>query len=202
MKLMGMNGKISKDIQKVISKNVDIRSLAKKEWEKFKNPIPILYKPDTTWLLARPLKFNFAPTSSINKSTLQLNFSLESTFETYVGKKPNPRHIGNLPPLGNSINTDNTINLSLLTSIGLESVQEVLNDSIVGEYELENERKVKVKQIKLLGINDNLVLKVNFRSKNVNGWMYFIGDMKLNTEKQEIYVDNFRFSSTTNQNST
>lgn len=196
MKLWGEDGKISEDVKKAIVKSIDVRSEVEKEYQKLSPPILLSKELDSTWISFKPIKFNFSPPVS-NDTILNLNFALNSNILVQSGTKPDDLDLTTLPNIESEQNYDNTLNLLLKYNLSLDAIEKQLNENLLGEYQINDKRKVKIKEIKVLGINQNLALKINFKSKCTYGWLYAFGKMEID-DNQTIFVKDLKFSTATN----
>jgi hypothetical protein len=195
-KLWGEDGKISEDVKKAIVKSIDIRSEVEKEYQKLSPPILLSEDIDSTWLSFKPIKFNFSPPVS-NDNILNLNFALNSNILVHTGKKPEDLDLSILPDIDSEQNYDNSLNLLLKYNLSLNTLEKELNKELLGEYPINDKRNVKVKEIKVLGINQNLALKIKFKSKCTYGWLYVVGKLAID-DNQTVFVKDLKFSTATN----
>lgn len=196
LKLWGEDGKISKDVKKAIVKSINIKSEIEKEYQKLSPPILLSKDLDSTWLSFKPVKFNFSPPIS-KDSILKLNFAFNSNILVQTGTKPENLDLSKLPDIESEEDYDNKLNLLLKYNLSLQTIEKQLNETLLGEYPINKKRKVKIKEIKVLGLNQNLALKIKFKSKCTYGWLYAIGKMKID-DNQTIFVEDLKFSTATN----
>jgi hypothetical protein len=167
--------------------------------DQMREPMLLSDDPSPTWLMVQPTRFSYAPPESIGFNRLVFNIGMNSTFQTFIGDKPQTRMASELPRLEQSYMRGNTFDLALPIAVSMNEAEKMANANIAGQtYEMSKKRTMTVNKVNLYGKADKMVIKLNFKSKKIKGDLYLLGRPTYDATTKTLEFKDIDVSTSTN----
>jgi hypothetical protein len=187
--------RINKLIDEKVSGAYNLHNEMTKYWETIKKPIAFTDKPAKIWGIFEPTAFNFSPPQSVDSKNIQLNLSLRTFIEPYVGENPPQPQTGSLPPLRNKASVDDNFEMNFPVAVEMAELKKIADQQIVGKtFDIpKSSRKVTINSVDVYGSGNQVVIKCNIKSKRTVGDIYLMATPKYDRDTRTVYAENLDF---------
>ena len=96
--------------------DLDLRERMETLWERFRSPVRLRDDPPV-WLRVHPVAFGLSPPIG-SDAHMEFNIGMEAFIESFVGERPDPVALGEIPPLTEL--SDNPAHFRIAVPIGVE----------------------------------------------------------------------------------
>lgn len=200
--IQGRIDKLTQQIDKELSKSVDLRKLVSTQLQQLTKPFSV-DATTNTWLTIKPKNVFYTPLQS-QDSVAQLKLGLYSLIEIVSGKKPATDSVIVLPTLYQTNKLDEKVNLVLSTEVKFEQINTLITQQLNGKsLKLEDKQyNINVLDAKVFGNADKFLIGVKIdgkvtsglMGKRVKGIVYFEGIPVYDATKQAITITNFNLN--------
>jgi len=188
--LKANKNKINTEIDKAISKNLDVKHYAQQAWDMMQSPMQVSEQYNV-WLKITPQELSTLPLSGKN-GKIHHNIGIKALTECYVGKEPPTDSSSTLPNLKIVNKLDEGFSINLMSDIPFTTVDSLAKQFLVGKTFTSGKRAITINDMKLYANNDNMVVEATV-SGSIKGKLYFMGKPYYDAEKSAIAIRNLDF---------
>jgi len=181
---------INKSIDAAIAKNLNIKSMMEKTWEKAQIPMQMNKEYDA-WLKVVPKSVISTPVVE-NANHINFNLGLNAIVETTVGKQPEPNKNIILPNYQPVSTFKPNFNLQLNVDVSYDKLTEIASQKIIGQEFKDGSKHITIDKINFFGHDGSLVVETHV-SGTANGTIYCVGKLDFDNQTQTLHIYDFDF---------
>lgn len=183
-------GEISKEIDRNINRQADLRSHVNDLWLVAQQPYQI-DEESNSWLSINPMAIYLSPIESRNQAIF-INLGLECIIDARYGSKPLPKSTNPLPELKFTQRKSDAFTVNITSSLTFYDAGILAGMSVKGMEMAYKQRKIVVRDLEIFGKGELAYVRVAFDG-SAKGNIYLYGKPRYDSEKNIFYFENLDY---------
>jgi len=179
-------GEISKEIDKNINRQADLRSHVNDLWAIAQQPY-LIDDENNSWMSIQPSAIYLSPIESKNQA-IYINLGLECVIDARYGSKPLPRASTPLPDLKFTQRKSDAFTVNVTSSLTFYDAGVMAGMSVKGMEMAYKQKKIVVRDLEIFGKGELAYVRVAFDG-SAKGNIYLYGKPRYDSEKNVFYFD-------------
>lgn len=188
--LAAAKDKVTKEIDKAVKENVDLKDYVTEAWEMLFKPIKVSDEYDA-WLKMTPTEIITTQVTG-NNNKVNVGVGIKSINEVYVGTQPAASNPTKMPNLNIVTKIDPNFSINLNADLKISKVNEIAQKELVGQVFKDGNKKVIITSLKLYGNNNYFIVEVGLKG-SLKGKIYLRGRPEYNPSNKSIEIKEVDF---------
>lgn len=182
---------IAQAIDEQVQKQVDLHKMVLGTWNRLSEPT-LASEEYKAWVVVAPKSITMTR-PLVNREEMQGLFLIHAKPQIFVGDKPTLANAHQLPPFAFDKRAPEGVDLHLGTSVTFAEAEKIAKSYLVGEKFESGKHAVSVRDIKLFGQGEELVIETRLAG-SYNGNIYLKGRPTYNNRRNRIDIDDLEFT--------
>lgn len=182
-------------IDKAVSSMVDVKKMILPLWNKMQSPILLSSSPDSLWLRLSPQGIYMTQLEGVD-NMIKSSIGIKSVAETFFGTQPPSQKVDSLPEFVIPGKVDSSFIINLYSELSYESATQMTRGFIVGRSFTYNKYEVIINDVNIYGLEGYALVSIDL-SGSYKGKVYVIGQVRYDSAKQTISIEDLEFDLTT-----
>ncbi|MFN4122554.1 MAG: DUF4403 family protein [Flavobacteriales bacterium] len=183
-------GEISKEIDKNINRQADLRSHVNDLWAIAQQPY-LIDEESNSWMSIQPSAIYLSPIESRNQAIF-INLGLECIIDARYGSKPLPKSVSSLPDLKFTQRKSDAFTVNITSSLSFYDAGVMAGMAVKGMEMAYKQRKIVVRDLEIFGKGELAYVRVAFDG-SAKGNIYLYGKPRYESEKNLFYFENLDY---------